>query len=441
MSVAKALVSSWGNLGRVEHLTATPAFRDELPATLAELIRQGGSVLGYGLGRSYGDSCLNGGGGLLITDRLDRCLSFDTTTGILRAEAGLSIAEINRLSIPKGWFVPVTPGTKFVTLGGAVANDVHGKNHHVTGTFGRHVRRLALRRSDGSVTECAPDHESDLLRATIGGLGLTGLIEWVEIGLQPISSAEIEMESIRFSNVDAFFDLSADSASWPYTVSWIDVLSQGSSLGRGIFMRGRHATTGPLNPKVSGKALTVPFTPPVGLVRPLSVRLFNEAYYRRPGATFCGRTHFDPFFYPLDSVHHWNRVYGPRGFFQYQSVLPPEAARAGTREMLKQIAASGQGSCLVVLKNFGDLPSAGMLSFPAVGTTLALDFPNRGERTLALFAALDAVVSKAGGRLYAGKDARMSPAMFRAGYPELKDFSRFVDPAFASDFQRRVMQG
>lgn len=441
MSVARTLISSWGNLGRVEHLTAIPSFRDELPSALGELIAQGGSVLGYGLGRSYGDSCLNGGGGLLVTERLDRCLSFDRTTGVFRAEAGLSIAELNRITIPKGWFVPVTPGTKFVTLGGAVANDVHGKNHHVTGTFGRHVRRLGLLRSDGSVIECSPDLEGDLFRATIGGLGLTGLIEWVEIGLEPIVSDEIEMESIRFRNVHAFFELSAESASWPYTVSWIDVLSQGAALGRGIFMRGRHATTGGFQSKGSGPALTVPVTPPMGLVMPLSVRIFNEAYYRRPGATYSGRTRFDPFFYPLDSVHHWNRVYGPRGFFQYQSVLPPETAQAGTREMLKRIAASGQGSCLVVLKNFGDVPSSGMLSFPAAGTTLALDFPNRGERTLALFASLDEVVSTSGGRLYAGKDARMSPAMFRAGYPELKEFQPFVDPAFSSDFQRRVILG
>ncbi|PKU22758.1 FAD-binding oxidoreductase [Telmatospirillum siberiense] len=438
MSPHAKTVASWGNLSHGGHMVAAPSFHDEIPMALNELIAQCRSVLPYGLGRSYGDVCLNTGKGLLLTERLDRFLTFDATSGILRAEAGVTIGEALRLTVPKGWFVPVTPGTKFVTLGGAVANDVHGKNHHLAGTFGRFVRKLALRRSDGSVTECGPDRERDLFRATIGGLGLTGLIEWVEIDLQPIASAEIEMQSLRFAGVEGFFEMSADSVSWPYVVSWIDCLSQGSALGRGIFMRGRHAETGALVAARAKGGLGIPVTPPVGLVTPLSVRLFNEAYYRRPGATFTGRTHFDPFFYPLDRLHHWNRAYGPRGFYQYQSVLPPETARRGTIEMLKCIAASGQASCLVVLKNFGDAPAAGMLSFPMAGTTLALDFPNRGNRTLALFAALDDIVVRCGGRLYAAKDARMVPAMFHGGYPELDRFRTFLDPAFDSDLKRRL---
>ena len=431
-------ISPWGNIAHVSHLIANPSHRDEIPVLLDRLLGRVNTVLPHGLARSYGDSCLNGGGGLLVSGRLDRCLAFDAEVGVLRAEAGLNFAQLHHITVPKGWFVRVTPGTKHVTLGGAVANDVHGKNHHVRGTFGHHVRRLALRRSDGQLLECSPNEEYDLFRATIGGLGLTGFIEWVEISLEPIISSEVEVENIRFDNVEAFFELSLESDGWPFTVSWIDCLSQGAALGRGIFMRGRWATGGARTAEVKPPRLAVPLTPPVSLVRPLSVKLFNEAYIRRSAAEFKGRAHFDPFFYPLDSVTNWNRVYGPRGFFQYQCVLPPDKARGGMRKILALIAASAEGSCLVVLKNFGDVPPAGMLSFPVAGTTLAMDFPNRGERTLRLFDGLDEIVLESGGRLYPAKDARMSPAMFHAGYPKLREFLRYRDPACSSDFQRRV---
>ena len=439
MNAVRRSLSSWGRLSAPGHLVFSPAFRDQLPGILADGLAGGGGVLARGLGRSYGDSCLNGGGAVVLTQGLDRCLAFDRESGILRAEAGMSLAQLHRLTVPRGWLVAVTPGTKYVTLGGAVANDVHGKNGHVHGSFGRHVRRLGLRRSDGRLIECSLERETDLLRATIGGLGLTGLIEWVEIGLLPLTSSDMEVENIRFEHVDAFFELSADSADWPYTVSWVDCLSVGRTLGRGIFSRGRPAPAGPLVAAKGGITLSMPFTPPFSLVSPATVRLFNEAYFRRPGAGFRGRCHYDPFFYPLDGVLHWNRAYGPRGFYQYQCVLPPETARAGLREMLTLIADSREGSCLVVLKNFGDIPAAGLLSFAAPGTTLALDFPNRGARTLALLATLDQIVYTCGGRLYPAKDARMDGRMFRAGYPALGEFQQYVDPAFASDFQRRVM--
>jgi FAD/FMN-containing dehydrogenase len=438
MKAVHKQVSAWGNLGAAKHLAAMPAFRDEVPAALAELIKATGTVLAHGLGRSYGASCLNGGGGLIVTPRLDRCLSMDAATGILRAEAGMSLAALHRLTVPKGWFVPVTPGTKFVTLGGAVANDVHGKNQHVAGSFGRHVRRLGLRRSDGTLIECSPEGESDLLRATIGGLGLTGLIEWVEIALSPITSCDMEVENIRFGHVDAFFDLAESSSGWPYTVAWVDCLSRGAALGRGIFSRGRHSTAGPLRPERGGARPAMPFTPPVGLVNRSTVRLFNEAYWHRPGGSFAGRCHLESFFYPLDAIDHWNRLYGRRGFYQYQCVLPPETARQGIARLLDRIATSGQGSFLAVLKTFGDLPAAGLLSFPMAGTSLALDFPNCGEPTLALLASLDTVVLEAGGRLYPAKDARMPPKMVLAGYPRWGEFQSFIDPGFASDFGRRM---
>ncbi|WP_044562330.1 FAD-binding oxidoreductase [Azospirillum sp. B4] len=433
-------ITSWGNLGPVDHDVETPGFRDEAAPLMAALTTRVGTVLAHGLGRSYGDSALNGQGGLLITRRLDRCHAFDHADGVLRADAGLSLAELHAITVPRGWFVAVTPGTKFVTLGGAVANDVHGKNHHVAGTFGHHVRALGLRRSDGTLRICAPDSDPDLFHATIGGLGLTGLIEWVEIQLQPITSSDMEVENIRFDHVDRFFDLAAESLDWPYTVAWVDCLSQGASLGRGVFSRGRHAAAGPLAAKAGGPRLAVPLTPPFSLLNGPTLRAFNAAYYNRPGATFAGRCHFDGFFYPLDGVHHWNRVYGPKGFYQYQCVVPPHVARDAVRDLLTRIAASGTGSCLVVLKNFGDRPPAGLMSFPMPGTTLALDFPNHGTRTLDLLADLDRVVDAAGGRLYPAKDARMPSRLFQAGYPALAAFKRHIDPAFMSDFWRRMGQ-
>lgn len=434
-------VSSWGNLSRPLHRLSMPAYADEIPPALSELIAATGSVLAYGMGRSYGDSCLNDGGGLVMTRRLDRCLSFDQKTGLLRAEAGMTIEALNRLTMPRNWFVAVTPGTRFVTLGGAVANDVHGKNHHLAGSFGHHLRRIGLRRSDGTLIECSPECEEDLFRATIGGLGLTGLIEWVEIALIPIVSSMIEVENIRFPHLDAFFELAEDSAAWPYSVAWVDCLARGRRLGRGIFSRGRHSEIEGACASPRRHALTVPATPPFSLVNRASVTLFNEIYWLRPGASFKGRSSCDSFFYPLDGIGRWNRVYGPRGFHQYQCVLPPEGARSGTSRLLEKIAASGQGSCLVVLKRLGDRPSPGMLSFPMPGFTLALDFPNRGKDTLALMSALDETVAECGGRLYPAKDARMSPALFAAGYPGLGAFKRYIDPAFTSDFSRRVLGG
>ncbi|MBB6252871.1 FAD-binding oxidoreductase [Nitrospirillum iridis] len=433
-------VTSWGNLAMVEHDVETPRFREEAGSLLTTLVARTGTVLPHGLGRSYGDSAFNGGGGLLVTRHMDRCHAFDANTGVLRADAGLSLADLHTITVPRGWFVAVTPGTKFVTLGGAVANDVHGKNHHAAGTFGHHVRALGLRRSDGSLRTCGPDNDPDLFRATIGGLGLTGLIEWVEIQLQPITSSDMEVENMRFDHVDRFFDLAAESLDWPYNVAWVDCLSQGAALGRGIFSRGRHAVSGPLTAHPGGRTLAVPLTPPISLINRPTLRAFNTAYYNRPGASFAGRCHFDGFFYPLDGVLHWNRVYGPRGFYQYQCVIPPGTARDAVRELLARIAAAGTGSCLVVLKNFGDGAPAGLLSFPMAGTTLALDFPNHGSRTLGLLADLDSVVATAGGRLYPAKDARMPASLFTAGYPALADFRHHIDPAFMSDFWRRMGQ-
>ena len=401
----------------------------------ADLPAVDGSLLAYGNGRSYGDVCLNSGATLLHTRGIDRFIAFDEHSGVLRCEAGVLLSEILAVFVPRGWFLPVTPGTRFVTLGGAIANDVHSKNHHGAGSFGCHVRCFELLRSDGSRRVCSPNENADWFAATIGGLGLTGLITWAEIALKPISSVSIAVRNTRFCGLDEFFAINqAAEAAHEYTVAWIDCLS---ATPRGIFMAGDHLADGELD-VARGRSLSLPLTPPVSLVNGLSLRVFNQAYYHRP-LPAAGVTHYAPFFYPLDQVLHWNRLYGPQGFYQYQFVVPM-AAREALADTLASIAASGQGSFLAVLKTFGDVASPGMLSFPMPGVTLALDFPNRGAPTRALFERLDAIVAAAGGRLYAAKDARMSGEFFRRSNPRLGEFLPFIDAKFSSDFSRRVLE-
>lgn len=398
------------------------------------------SLLPYGNGRSYGDSCLNDGGALLDMRGLDRFLSFDRSTGVLRCEAGVLLADILALVVPVGWFLPVTPGTRFVTVGGAIANDVHGKNHHRTGTFGQHVQRLALRRSDQGVVLCSVTENADLFHATIAGLGLTGAILWTEIQLRPIANAAMDTETIRFSNLDAFFDLSGESdRDYEYTVAWIDCLAQGKSLGRGLFMRGNHAAPQEKLPAPPGKTRAFPVNMPFPLVNAWSLRAFNSLYYRKQFVKMRRTiTHYEPFFYPLDGILHWNRLYGRRGFLQYQCVVPPESAKESIRALLEIIATAHSGSFLAVLKVFGNRFSPGLLSFPRPGATLALDFPNQGQHTLDLLDQLDTIVASADGAVYPAKDARMSGEHFRQYFPRWKEFQRYIDPRFSSSFWRRV---
>ena len=395
-----------------------------------------GTLLPYGNGRSYGDVGLNSGGTLLHTRGMDRFIAFDEVSGVLVCEAGVLLSEILDVFVPRGWFLPVTPGTRFITVGGAIANDVHSKNHHGAGTFGCHVRRFELLRSDGSRRICALHENADWFAATIGGLGLTGLITWVEMRLKRISGVGIAVENKRFNGLNEFFTLNAQAeARHEYTVAWIDCLA---ATPRGVFMAGDHSEGCGAKITAQKTPLSVPLTPPLSLINGLSLRSFNQAYYHRP-LSEKSVVHYAPFFYPLDGILHWNRLYGRRGFFQYQFVLPM-AAREALVDVLHSIAASGQGSFLAVLKTFGDVPSPGILSFPMPGVTLALDFPNRGDDTLALFDRLDAIVNAAGGRLYAAKDARMSREFFQHSYLRINEFIPFIDPKFSSDFARRVLR-
>lgn len=390
-----------------------------------------------GMGRSYGDVCLNPGGVLWDATRLDHFIAFDAQNGRLKCEAGVLLRDIQRIMIPQGWILPVTPGTQFVTVGGAIANDVHGKSHHKTGSFGNHVHRLTLLRTDGQRLECGPDQNPQWFSATVGGLGLTGLILEAEIQLQPVAGPWLETETIPFACLDDFFRLAQNSQGWEHTVAWIDCTEKGDT--RGIFMRGNYAAI-PIGPRPRTKTLSVPFVPPISLVNTLTLKPFNTLYYalKKKGA---GRTvvHYVPFFYPLDNLLEWNRMYGPRGFYQYQCVVPDDVGREAVRAMLTAIAEQGMGSFLAVLKTFGDVPPAGMMSFARPGVTLALDFPNNGQKTLKLFEHLDAIVREAGGRLNPSKDARMPRRLFETGYPGLHDFLQFRDPGMSSGFSRRVM--
>jgi L-gulonolactone oxidase len=374
---------------------------------------------------------------------LDRVLAFDAARGVLRAEAGISLGEIIRRIAPHGWFPPTTPGTRFVTLGGAVANDVHGKNHHRAGSLGCSVRAIGLWRSDRGPLELSTDVEAELFAATIGGMGLTGAILWVELQLAPIGSAFLDQETIAFPHLDDFFALARESeAGFEHTVAWVDCTARGDAFGRGLFTRGNWRADGRLTLHDETPRLTLPVDLPNAALNPLSLKLFNTLYNAR-GKAKAGRSvdHYAGALYPLDAIGGWSRLYGRRGFFQYQCVIPSATAGDAVHDLLDQIARSGQGSFLAVLKTLGPRPSPGLMSFPIPGATLALDFPNLGDNVHALFDRLDDIVREAGGRLYPAKDGRMPPAMLRSGYPNLERFAKLRDPSFSSSFWRRSVHG
>lgn len=399
------------------------------------------TFLPYGNGRSYGDSCLNSGGTLIDVRPLDRYIDFNPKTGVLRCEAGVLLSDILQLIVPYGWFLPVTPGTRYVTIGGAIANDVHGKNHHRAGTFGCHVCCFELLRSDGVRLECSPKTNIEWYQATIGGLGLTGLITWAELQLKPISNPYIQQEIIRYPDLGAFFEISAESdQDFEYTVAWVDCLSSGSGLGRGLFIRGNNDTdlSGP-HRKSAGIQMNIPVCPPVSLINHWTLKAFNTFYYHKQrGNRKKSLVHYVPFFYPLDAIGNWNWIYGPRGFLQYQMVVPRENGQDVVHEILRQISRAGIGSFLAILKIFGNRLSPGLMSFPKQGITLALDFPNQGSTPFSLFDSLDEIVESAQGAVYPAKDARMSPEKFRAYFPQWVEFEKYIDPRFSSSFWRRV---
>lgn len=425
-------VSSWGRLNADPHEVVNLYDPEAAVSVLAER----GPGIALGMARSYGDVCLNPGGILWDTKGLDHFVHFDERLGRLRCEAGVLVRDIQRLAIPWGWMLAVTPGTQLITVGGAVANDVHGKNHHVQGSFGDHVRWLKLLRTDGEIIECSPADRSDWFAATVGGMGLTGVVLEAELQLRRVIGPWMQAETLPYENLDEFFTLAdASEEEWEHTVSWIDCI--GSREGRGLFMRANH-TKAHARPEPRARSMAMPLVPPLSLVNRLTLRPFNAAYFHLHKASTT-IVHYEAFSYPLDNVRDWNRLYGPRGFYQYQSVVPRSVQRDASKAMLNEITRSGEGSFLAVLKTFGDRLPRGMLSFPMPGATLALDFPNRGDRTLALFGRLDAIVREAGGRIYCAKDARMPRALFEAGYPRLAEFLPYRDPGISSAMSRRLM--
>ena len=423
-------VGSWGRLGTSDHRMQALADRTRIKADIKGQ-HQG---LAFGMGRSYGDVCLNPGGTLWDLRSLDRFIAFDEQTGRLRCESGTLLREIQRFGVQRGWMLPVVPGTQYVTVGGAIANDIHGKNHHRYGCFGDHVTQLTLARTSGEVLNCLPG--DTMFAATVGGLGLTGVIVEAELQLRRVPSPWLEVETLPYEDLEEFFALAdASEADWEHTVSWIDCLHPS---GRGIFMRANSVAGDQPEPPPRAD-LRFPFVPPISMVNRLSLRPFNAMYFHLKKTQTRSLQHYVQFFHPLDRIQDWNRLYGPHGFYQYQCVLPREVGAAGVQAMLKTIASAGLGSFLAVLKTFGQRDAIGMLSFARPGVTLALDFPNTGTPTLALFERLDAIVMEAGGRLYPAKDARMPRAMFEAGYPRLKEFLPLRDAGISSAMSRRLL--
>ncbi|HTO31244.1 MAG TPA: FAD-binding oxidoreductase [Pararhizobium sp.] len=427
---------SWGRIDRRPRKSVSPDAYDNLREAAAA-----GGFLPFGNGRSYGDSCHNDRGRLIESRMRTRILGFDPGTGIISCDAGVTLHAILEKAIPHHFFLPVTPGTAAVTIAGAVANDVHGKNHHARGTFGRHVRALTLLRSTGDLLTCSARENPDLFHATIGGMGLTGLILSVDLQLMKVPSAHIQQHGIRFDRLEDYFAMvERVDGEHEYSVAWIDQLATGSHAGRGILLAGDHADASCEFPDMPrGTKLSVPVSPPFNLLNIVTLKAFNEFYFRKEKRGETVKTVKWPgYFHPLDAIGHWNRLYGPKGLYQHQSVYPADMAPELTASLLDTARKAGHASFLTVLKKFGDQAPAGLLSFPRPGFTLTLDFANQGERTLKLLDRLDAIVIEAGGAINPYKDARMSPQTFDSSFPQWRKLEELRDPAMVSNFWNRT---
>ena len=404
-------------------------------------VSSAGVQLSFGNGKSYGDSCLPAAGGTAIIEAAKSSIRFDPATGLLEAGSNTSLADIILHAGPLGWFLPVTPGTKHVTLGGAIANDVHGKNHHLRGSFGCHVEWLELTRSDGRTYICSAVENLDLFAATIGGMGLTGHMSRAAIRMMKVPGVNVAETVTPFGSIEAYFDVAERmDLDNEYSVAWIDQLASGKDAGRGLLFTGNHTASAYVPHK--GAMVGVPFAPPISALNGLSVRAFNTLYrFAKGRKTGTKTTHYDPFFYPLDIVSNWNRLYGPRGLHQHQSVIPFEAARRVIPQMLQVSRDAGHASFLTVIKRFGVAKSPAILSFARPGYTLTLDFPHRGKATLQLLDLLDAMTIGCGGAVNPYKDSRMSPVTFAASFPDWQRLEALRDPGFLSGFwQRTAMQ-
>jgi len=420
----EATVSGWGRYPVVQ----TQLMRPEKVSALTAIVTavEDAKLLARGAGRSYGDAALNARGYTVLTERLNRMLAFDSESGVLRCEAGVTLEEVLAVFLPRGWFPTVTPGTKFVTVGGLICCDVHGKNHHRDGSFSGCVKNVKMVLASGDEAECSPVANKDLFWATAGGMGLTGMVVEAEFALRRVESAYIRLRSIKSANLDETMALLEEhDAKYRYSVAWIDCLASKGSLGRSIVLLGDHATLNDLDGeqrrhpfRVKRKPqVSVPFDMPSALLNRYSMTCFNSLYYGRQFSKDAQSiVDYDSYFYPLDVILQWNRMYGQKGFVQYQCVIPPADSRKALIELLTRCSTSGRGSFLSVIKRFGE--QQGLLSFPTPGYTITLDFPVK-PGLWEFLNELDQIVLKYGGRVYLAKDARLSPDGLRQMYPEL----------------------
>ncbi len=427
-------VSSWGNLSCDYHRWVNFENKKNLFPPFKKNLKG----LVYGNGRSYGDVCLNPLGFLWDTTSLNHFIDFDINTGILTCESGVLIKDIQETFIPKGWMISVTPGTQMLTIGGAIANDIHGKNHHLAGSFGNHVIEIYLLRSNGEEINCSQTNNSNMFFATIGGLGLTGIIVQVKIQLKRIKSAWLNTETLPFNGLDDFLNISVDSHTRSeFSISWVN-LSKRNEIS-GFFMSANLCDDGDKN-LIKKKTFPIPIKPEFSLINPVTVKAFNSIFDKlNKLKNRSRREYYEDYFYPLDSVLNWNRLYGAKGFYQYQCVIPKKDECYGIKAIFDEIFSSRQGSFLTSLKTFGKIEALGMLSFPLEGTTLALDFPNKGVETLKLFDRLNHVVKETGGKIYLAKDACMNSVMFKHIYPKYIDFVQYRDPNISSQLSKRLM--
>ena len=410
----RLILQGWGRYPQIDAQTVSC----ETAHQFHEVLGSPSNVIVFGKGRSYGDSALNPRA--ILSTGFDKILSFDRHQGILACESGVSLAELLDVIVPAGWFFSVTPGTKYVTVGGAIASDVHGKNHHNAGCFSDWLVAFDLMLPDGQIVQCSHDHHPELFQATCGGMGLTGIILNATLKLQPIKSAAIHQRTVNARHLEEVIDQFEQYHASPYSVAWIDCLAQGASFGRSLLILGNHAEDGGLERRPKPQ-VSIPFALPDFCLSPLTVSLFNRFYYKAKSRSDERLTvDLDGFFYPLDAIGHWNRLYGTSGFMQYQFVIPKEAGILGLSTILHKVNTAGCGSFLAVLKLLGP-KNANYLSFPLEGYTLALDFKLRPS-VFALFDELDRIVVDHGGRLYLSKDARMPPDVFRKGYTEWEKF-------------------
>ena len=422
----KKEIANWGNYPSMESDEQLFSYLSDAQ----QYIKTSDHFIPRGNGRCYGDASL--GAHTLNTTKFDKILSFDIPNGIFECQSGITLDQVLEVIVPKGWFLPVTPGTKFITIGGAVASDVHGKNHHVDGCFSHHVEEMDLLLADGRLVTCSPREETDLFEATCGGMGLTGLITRIRFRLKKIETSYIRQRQVKAANLEEILRLFDEYKEYTYSVAWIDCLKKGKGFGRSILILGEHASLSDLNDRQKQaplqlpkkKQINFPFNLPSWILNSFTVKAFNFLYYgKNLKRQIDNVVNYEPFFYPLDAILHWNRGYGKKGFIQYQFVVPLES-RQGLIEIMKKISEKGLGSFLAVLKVFG--PQESLIGFPMEGYTLALDFPVR-KGLFGFLDELDKVVLQYGGRLYMSKDARMKPGILQDSYQHLPQFLSIIE--------------